>query len=108
MPMSLFDRSLRIICAVLLLTVAVTGSFGPVFRYSETDEATITNVARHRAELASAHSQCQHPAEHSHDILPSLQGEASLGGFSDAAYAAAPDMMRHETGISLVDPPPRT
>lgn len=107
MTMSLFDRSLRIICAVLLLAVAVTGSLGPVFRYGETGVVTITNVARHGAELASAHSQCQHPAEHSHDILPSLQGVASSGEFSDAAYAAAPDMMRHETDISLVDPPPR-
>ncbi|MCR5942700.1 hypothetical protein FG152_18045 [Ochrobactrum sp. XJ1] len=105
--MSLFDRSLGIICAVLLLTGAVTVSFGSVFRYGETNVATITNVARHGVELASAHPRCQHPADHSHDILPSLQGDVSSRECAEAGYAAAQDMMRNESGISLVDPPPR-
>jgi hypothetical protein len=107
MTMSLLDRSIPIICALLLLAVAATGSLGSVLRYGDTNVATIANVVRHGVELASAHPQCQHPVEHSHEILPSLQGDTSSRECANAAYAAAPDTTRHEAGISLVDPPPR-
>lgn len=107
MTMSLFDRSLGTMCAVLLLAVVVTGSFGSASRHHESNVATIANVVRHGADLASAHPQCQHAAEHSQDILSSLQGASAPAGFTDAAYAVAADMMRHESGVNPVDPPPR-
>lgn len=107
MTMSLFERSSRIICVVLLLSVAAMASFGSVFRYGDPDAPELTGAVQYGANLATAHPQCQHSSEHFHDILPALQGDLSSGTCASAAYAALPDTPRHETGISLVDPPPR-
>jgi len=106
MAMPLFDRSLRIVCMVLLLAVTVTGSFGSVLRFSNSDVA-IASVASNGVEPALGHQQSQHPVEHSHGILPSHNDGSSSREYVDATYAAAPDTMNRETGSSLVDPPPR-
>lgn len=102
-----FDRPLRIVCMVLLLAVTVTGSFGSVLRFSNSDVATIASVVSNGVELALGHQQCQHPVEHSHGILPSLDDRTSSREYVNAAYAAAPDTKNREMGNSLVDPPPR-
>lgn len=107
MTMPLFDRPLRIVCMVLLLAVTVTGSFGSILRFSNSDVATIASVVSNGVELTIGHQQCQHPVEHSHGILPFLEDGTSSGEYADAAYAAAPDAMSREAGNSLLDPPPR-
>lgn len=105
--MLLFGRSIRFLFIAVLLAVTVISSFGLNARYSGPSSAAIMSPVHTATELTGAHPKCQHAAEHSHEVLPSIQNAHASSRCASSVRLIASDRLRLHLAINPIDPPPR-
>ncbi|WP_313291373.1 hypothetical protein [Rhizobium rhizoryzae] len=104
--MLLLDRSIRMLCLALLLAAALMASFGPVTR-SGSPTPIVTSALQSAAEVTGSHPRCLHVAEHSHDLLASMQDDLPTPKCANTSLIAYSDRFLHQTTVNPLEHPPR-
>lgn len=104
--MLLLDRSIRMLCLALLLAAALMASVGPVTR-SGSPTPIVTSMLQPEAEVTASHPRCLHIAEHSHDLLASMQDEVPTPKCANSSLIAYSDRFLHQTTVNPLEHPPR-
>lgn len=103
--MLLMDRSIRMLCLALLLVAALMASLGPVNR-SGSPTPIVTTALQSVAEV-TGHQRCLHVAEHSHDLLASMQDEVNTPKCVNSSLIEHSDRFVHQATVNPLEHPPR-
>jgi len=94
------------LCVALLVAAALMASLGQVTRTGSL--APIVAAANQSGvELIGSHSRCQHVAEHSHDLLASMQDEDAVPACVNSSPMASSDPFHQKTTVNPLEYPPR-
>lgn len=104
--MVLLDRSIRMLCLALLVAAALMASLGPVHR-SGSPAPIVATQLQSGAEVTGSHPRCLHIAEHSHDLLASMQNEVFAPKCANFSLSAYSDRFLHQTTVNPLEHPPR-
>ena len=104
--MLLMDRSIRMLCLALLVAAALMASLGPVNR-SGSPTPIVTSALQSAAEVTGSHPRCLHVAEHSHDLLASMQDEVAAPKCMNSSLIAYSDRLPHQATVNPLEHPPR-
>lgn len=104
--MLLLNRSIRMLCLALLVAAALMASFGPI-NCSGSPTPIVTSMFQPGAEVTGSHPRCLHVAEHSHDLLVSMQDEVPTPKCANSSLIAYSDRFLHQTTVNPLEHPPR-